>query len=336
MKPFLAASDKRLRYEGRIDWSDTSKPVLIWQGTTVEIVFEGSELILHFGACRGVVCFDLEVDGMSTLVELAQANSPCEFRFPKALHAGAHRMVLLKRTEADVGHVVFQGISLQAGADVSMPPETESGLAMQFFGDSITAGACSEDGAVDQWETFATHNNARSYAALTAKVFGARYRNIAVSGMGVVVGYVPKVASEIWDRLYPVPDSPEAEEFDWNPNLVFVNYGENDDSFSRNQALDFPAAFADAYVRLVRNMRKKYPHAEFVLLRGGMFGGARSEALRQAWENAVALLKTTDLRLHSFVFNHWSDWHPRVSDHQAMAGELIAWLKTQPFMKRLG
>lgn len=297
-------------------------------------MFEGTDLNLHFGDCRGVVYFDLEVDGVKNLVEVREANSPCEFKCPRTLLAGWHRMTLFKRSEADVGHVAFLGLSLQSGAMLSASEKPVTKLAMQFFGDSITAGACNEDGAADQWETLATHNNALSYAALTAKAFGARYRNVAVSGMGVVVGYVPKVTGEIWDRLYPVTTSPRADESNWAPDVVFVNYGENDDSFSRNQSMNFPARFAEDYVALVKNMRKAYPLAEFVLLRGGMFGGARSESLRLAWEEAVRQLESTDPHIHHFVFQHWSDWHPRVSDHQTLAEELIAWLKTQLFMQR--
>jgi lysophospholipase L1-like esterase len=205
---------------------------------------------------------------------------------------------------------------------------------MQFFGDSITVGACNEDGAEDQWENRATHNNALSYAALTAKAMNASYRNIAVSGMGIVLGYVPVRAGEIWNRLYPGSGSFIAEDKGWTPDVVFVNYGENDDSFSKNQNVAFPAGFADGYVALVKAMRGFYPKAEIVLLRGGMFGGAKSEPLRQAWTEAVQRLETEDAHVHHFVFQHWSETHPRVSDHRAMADELVVWLKTEPFMRR--
>jgi lysophospholipase L1-like esterase len=162
----------------------------------------------------------------------------------------------------------------------------------------------------------------------------AGYRNIAVSGMGIVIGYVPKRAGEIWDRLYPEPDSPKAEDLSWSPDVVFVNYGENDDSFSKNQNMAFPTGFAAGYVALVKAMRISYPKAEIVLLRGGMFGGAKSEPLRAAWVEAVQRLEAEDARVHHFVFQHWSETHPRVSDHRAMADELVGWLKAQPFMQR--
>jgi hypothetical protein len=81
-------------------------------------------------------------------------------------------------------------------------------------------------------------------------------------------------------------------------------------------------------------MRAAYPKAEIVLLRGGMFGGAKSEPLRAAWTEGVQRLETGDVHVHHFVFQHWSETHPRVNDHRALADELVGWLKMQPFMQR--
>jgi lysophospholipase L1-like esterase len=203
---------------------------------------------------------------------------------------------------------------------------------MEFIGDSITVGACDEDGAADQWADRRTHNNALSYGALTAAAFDADYRNIAVSGMGVAIGWQPFRAAEIWDRVYPNPRSPRADLAAWTPDVVFVNLGENDDSFTRAKHLPFPVNFAAEYVALVRAVRRAHPATTIVLLRGGMWGGTQSPELQAAWTAAVAALERTDPRVAHFVFQHWSSNHPRISDHRAMADELIAWLKRQAFL----
>jgi hypothetical protein len=113
---------------------------------------------------------------------------------------------------------------------------------------------------------------------------------------------------------------------------VFVNLGENDDSFTRAKGVPFPATFSSAYVALVQAIRGAYPKATIVLLRGGMYGGSQSAELRHACEAAVAELERADPHIAHFVFQHWSSNHPRAADHRAMADELIAWLKRQPFM----
>ena len=65
-----------------------------------------------------------------------------------------------------------------------------------------------------------------------------------------------------------------------------------------------------------------------------MFGGSQSAPLREAWTAVVQELEAGDPAISHFVFTHWSSNHPRGSDHRAMADELIAWLKQQPFMRK--
>jgi lysophospholipase L1-like esterase len=166
-----------------------------------------------------------------------------------------------------------------------------------------------------------------------ATAFSADYRNIAVSGMGIATGWVGPKAGEVWDKTYPNPASRRADLTQWVPQVVFVNFGENDNSFTRAHGQPFPTNYTEGYVTLMRAIRAAYPAAHIVLLRGGMFGGAQSEPLRQAWESAVTQLEATDQGVSHFVFTHWTQNHPRVTDDHALAYELIAWLKQQKFMR---
>jgi len=139
-------------------------------------------------------------------------------------------------------------------------------------------------------------------------------------------------AGEIWDKVYPRPDSPRTDLTAWQPEVAFVNLGENDTSFTEAKHQPFPAGFTAGYVALVKAIRAGYPHAQIVLLRGGMHGGAKNPDYRAAWEAAVRELEAGDPRIAHYVFAHWSPLHPRVSDDRAMADELTAWLKAQAFM----
>jgi lysophospholipase L1-like esterase len=204
---------------------------------------------------------------------------------------------------------------------------------MEFIGDSITVGACNEDGATDQWDDRSTHNAALSYAALTAQAFQADHRNTAVSGMGIVTGYVEMKAGQTWDRLYPSAASSRVDLSKWIPQIVFINLGENDDSYPKSHGQTFPETYTQGTVSLVHAVRAAYPKAHIVLLRGGMFGGAQSEPLRTAWQAAVTQLEAGDKAISHYVFTHWSSNHPRVADHRAMADELIAWLRLQTFTR---
>ncbi len=328
----IPAWDARFRYEGRIDFADTNAPVVIWQASRISIDFEGNAVRLLFGGAKGQNFFNALVDGSNTVVA-ANEGMPVHPATLSDLGPGRHHLTLFKRSEANAGTVRFRGIEIAPRAKVWAPAPPRYKLAMEFIGDSITVGACNEDGATDQWDNRRTHNCALSYATLTAAAFSADYRNIAVSGMGIATGWVPMKAGEIWDRLYPDTNSPPANLRAWTPNVVFVNLGENDDSFTRAHGQPFPAGFTDGYVALVRAMRAACPDARIILLRGGMFGGARSEPLRTAWDAAVTQLEATDKGVSHFVFQHWTSTHPRVADDRILANELIAWLNRQDFMQ---
>ena len=329
---FVPASDARFRYEGRIDFTDPAAPVLIWQGSRISLDFDGPQLALRFAGATDQNFFNVQVDD-ATAVVAVPAGGPQRIEVSLALTPGRHRLRIFKRTEAEAGTARFAGVEIAAGAQAWTPPAASYKLRMEFFGDSIMAGACNEDGITDQWEDRRTHNNALSYTALTAAAFSADYRCTAVSGMGVSMGYVDVKAGQVWDRLYPKSDAPRAALAAWLPDVVLVNFGENDDSFPRVHQQPFPADYVARYVALVQAMRVAYPRTHLVLLRGGMFGGAKSEHLIAAWNEVVKQLETADPQISHFVFTHWSETHPRVSDDRALADELVAWLKAQDFMR---
>jgi len=328
----IPANDSRFRYEGRFDTAKPAAPAVVWQASRIAIDFEGTALALRFDWGEGQNYFDVTVAG-STAVLAVNDASHSRLVFPQPLAAGRHHLVVFKRSEASAGHARFRGIGIADAAHAWLSAAPVYKLRMQFFGDSITAGACNEDKGEDQWENRATHNNAKSYGAFTAAAFQADYRNIAVSGIGIVTGYYPELIGNVWDRLYPTEKSPRADLTTWAPDVICINYGENDGSFTPVHQQPVPATeFPAGYGALVQAIRKAYPQAQIVLLRGGMFNGAKHDGLRTAWTSAVEQLEAADKQVHHYVFTHWSGPHPRVADDHALADELIAWLQAQDFM----
>lgn len=324
------ASDPAFLFEGRFDRRNPAEPVFIWAGDRIRADFTGGQLVLRFGRAEGQTYFDVTVDDATQVV----SGSAGRWVWPAPLADGRHRLKIVKRSEADAGHVVFLGVELAAGAQILAPAPPLYRLKIQFIGDSITAGANNEDGMEDQWEDRRTHNHLLSYGYLTSQALAADHRAMAVSGMGICEGFVPMIAADTWNKVYPRTGPLPADLASWVPDLVFVNLGENDDAFTRSQGRPLPTGYTDGYVRLIRAVRAVWPNAQIVLLRGGMYGGAQSGALREAWEKAVAEIERADPRVAHFVFTHWTKTHPRVADHRIMADELLAWLKTEDFAAR--
>jgi len=327
----LPASDARYRYEGRFDTADASAPVAIWSGSRIALDIEGPGLAVEFGPAVGQNFFNVTVDNLTEIAGVP-AGDGYRFAWPHPLAAGRHHVEIFKRSEADAGHAAFRGLELATEAQAWAAPLPAYRLRLEFIGDSITAGANNEDGAEDQWEDRRTHNHALSYAYLISQALGADHRAMAVSGMGICEGFVPMLAGDTWNKLYPRDNPTPADLTRWQPDVVCVNLGENDSGFTRSNGRPFPAGFAPGYVALVRAIRAAYPKAQIVLLRGGMWGGKNDTNLRAAWEAAVKELEAADPRIAHYAFEHWTNHHPRASDDRAMAAELTAWLKRQPFM----
>jgi hypothetical protein len=328
----IPASDQRFSYEGRIDFNDPNAPAIIWQASKVSIDFEGDTLKLLFEKPTWQNYFNAQIDNSTTIVDVNIGVPPKGESF-SGLGKGRHHLVLSKRSEAGAGSVQFKGIQIDDEAKVWKPTPVVYKLRMEFYGDSKTAGACNEDDGNDQWETRRTHNGLLSYAAMTAEAFNADHRNVTVSGMGVITGYVDVNACQMWNKYYPKASSSVADMKSWMPEVVFVNLGDNDESFSKKQNQPFPVIFVDKYVGLIKEIRGAYPKAYIVLLRGGMWGGMHSEPLNKAWTEIVNQLEASDKNISHFVFKYQAMNHPRVAEDRKLADELIDWLKQQDFMK---
>jgi lysophospholipase L1-like esterase len=332
---FVPASDPHFDYDGRFDFSSPAGPVVIWEASTIGIDFDGSQAAVRFSGVTGQVFFNATVDGETSILALRE-GMPAGDMALRVSGAGPHHLVLFKRSEAAAGTARFAGIVVAPGANVRSRALPAYRMKMEFIGDSITVGACDEDGAKDQWEDRRTHNAAYSYAALTAAAFSADFRNISISGIGLAAGYDDVLAGQTWDRIYPTADSPRADLGKWVPDVVLVLLGDNDDSYPRTHGLPFPANFTEKYDSLVHAIRAAYPRASIVLLNGAMWAGLNSEVLRKTWNAAVSGLEAGDPGISHYTFAHWTDNHPRVADHRALADELDAWLGKQPFMVAAG
>jgi lysophospholipase L1-like esterase len=330
---FVPASNRHFHYDGRFDFADPASPVVIWEASTIAVDFDGDRANVRFSGVTDQVFFNATVDGATTVLALHKATP--DATLPLAVSgSGRHHLVLFKRSEATAGTVHFNGLEIAQGARVHAPAVPRHKLRMEFIGDSITVGACDEDGPKDQWDDRRTHDAAYSWAALTASEFSADYRNISISGIGLATGYVDIVMGQVWDHVYPTPSSRKVDPGKWTPDVVLVLLGDNDDSYPRDHSLPFPSSFAEKYTDLIHAIRAAYPKASLVLLNGAMWAGTHSKELQPAWNAVVADLEARDPRISHYTFAHWTLNHPRVADHRALADELDAWLKATLFKAR--
>lgn len=319
-------AEAEIYFSGRIDHTQESGPVIVWQGSEIAIEYQGKMQSVTFQNVTGSAYFDVTLDGSRIgMIEARTGEVDLSSLLQNHEDADWQTLKLLKRSEASVGHAGFSHFTVEGSTRTHTP--VPPAYKFVFFGDSITAGSCSEDGSTDQWDDFSTHNALVSYAALTAEQLNAEYHNVSASGVGISAGYQTYTAPQVWNRLYPDVSAQQADLSAFQPDVVFINYGENDDSYTSGQNASFPNDFTSRYVALLKDIRQAYPESAIVILRGGMWGGSQSQRLRGPWENVVSQFTQQDDNAYSFVFNHWSSLHPRTTDHEIMAQELVDWLE---------
>jgi len=325
----IAANDPRLRWIGRTQTTESGAHVLSWSGTELRARFTGTQLGLRLAPTRGGINhFTVEIDGRRHVLDLT-GTAPMDWRLREALPPGEHELRLLKRTEASQAESLMLGLLLGADGHL-LPPPPPRPLRLEFYGDSITAGACDGDMGPDQYADLSTHDGTRAYGALTAARLGADYVGIAISGIGITATWDTLLMPQVWDRYAPRLDAARAPPNlpgQRAPDVVLLNLGQNDHGFPASKGQHIAADFAPRYLAFVRQLRQRYPQAKIVLLLGGMTAWKDEPALARAVQAAVRQLQAEgDARVWSYTFQAFSQAHPRIDVHTLMADELVAFL----------
>jgi lysophospholipase L1-like esterase len=327
---FVKASDPRWRFTGRSGEEPGGARLLAWSGSELRARFVGSRLALRFTPSRGGLNhFMVEIDGRPQVLALAAVGTgAADWRLRDALPAGEHTLRIVKRTEGAMAEAIFHGLLLGRDGRLLDPPPARP-LKLEFYGDSITAGACNGDMGDDQYEDLSSHDGTRAYGALTAQRLGADYVGIAVSGIGITRTWGDYLMSQVWDRVAPRPDALVAPPDARAPDVVLVNLGQNDHGLPASRGEPFATDFATRYLDFVRQLRRRYPEAKLVLLIGGMAAWKEQPAIPQALAAAVQRLRSEgDAQVWTYTFQTFSWAHPRIDVHEQIADELVAFLKT--------
>jgi lysophospholipase L1-like esterase len=326
--PLIAPNDARLRWIGRIADAAGGK-LLAWSGSELRARFTGRQLGLSFSSAHwGASHFTVEIDGRRHWLA-APGNAASDWQLREPLADGEHTLRLVKRTEAAMAETVFLGLRLADGGRLLAPPPARP-LKLEFYGDSITAGACNGDVAEDQYEDLYPHDGTRAYGALTAERLGADYVGIAVSGIGITATWGELLMPQVWNRFAPRLDAPVAPPDPRAPDVVLLNLGQNDHGFPASRGQQIAPDFGARYLAFVRQLRGRHPHAKLVLLMGGMSAPREQPAIPHAVQRAVQTLRGEgDANIWSYRFQAFAWAHPRIDVHAQMADELTRFLNDE-------
>ena len=350
-----AALSGAVRLLGRYLWDEETQGVCFsFTNSGFELEFTGTRLDAEFGIDLDSLRGKLNRPFVNVYVE--DMETPTQTFTMDALHktvtlfsAETPRTVkirVLKRSEAQSSSIEL--VALQSGEGDALQPTAPAARALEFIGDSFTCGYGNE-GELGQEFCTETENGCETYAARTARAFGADLQCICWSGIGVLSNYTeqgehPNDAFLMKD-LYPVTDyagsgrlgqeQKRYEGQDWHPDAVVIHLGTNDASYTQ-RAADREAArdsFEAAYEALVETVRERHPQAMLILALGPASG--ESEELYHRIERVAERRRVAgDDRIQTLLFAPTQEgeglgagWHPSQKTHARMAGELTALLR---------
>lgn len=337
------ADDSRVRALGRTLFLNGIR-YLGWSCSAVEFVFTGTEASAEIWTdwalnepwqeiFQGYLAVFVN-GGTEPSRRFAVNAGTNSYTLYKSERAETVKIKLMKLSEAGFDKIGIRGIS--ADGDISPAPPLPR--RMEFIGDSITCGFGIEGKNGEERFRTETENPYITYAALTARSFGADFNLISWSSIGVYSSHCGDGNADtpndgwVMPKLYGYTDigtentlgTEDHAEWDFGrfpPDVIVINLGTNDESFTRDipeRAESFKAAYTD----FLKNIREKNPEAHIICALGMMCG-----KLYPAVEAAVGTMN--DSRIHALEFDiqkredgFGAEMHPNRITHRKAAAKL--------------
>jgi len=349
-KAVIGASDTNIRITGRVDKSDPNNVTFAFPGVSIKAKFEGTSIDAILtengsGTATTTNYFNAIIDGGTpTVIKLS--SSQTVYNLASGLSDGVHTVELFKRTESNVGTIVFKGFILDSGKKLVIADALPK-RRIEFIGNSITCGYgndLSTNSPNNYHFTSANENNYKAWGAVAARTLNAQYSCVAYSGRGLYqnntgskTGTLPLIYDEI------IADNPNSSwnHYNYTPDVLVINLGTNDFAAETSSPTAYKvdsAAFVKTYVDFVSKLRGYYPNASFVLCVGTMMGDSYPTGLKQwtriqkyvssvsSYFKANGDSKVFYLKLEPQNAPYGEDWHPTAATDIIMANALTAFI----------
>ena len=253
---------------------------------------------------------------------------------------------IMKYSEAAFSAVGIASIEIDGEL---LPPPLAKEKKIEVIGDSITCGYGIE-GVVDV-DTFNTaqENPWNAYGCRIARALNAEFSLISWSGNGIISHYVEESVNEPRNDEALMPELYYYEDYSadmrrgknrvdyikrdftaYQPQLIIINLGTNDGSYTRN----IPArdrAFVNGYVKFLRQVREVNPDANILCTVGLM----RNETNALVAEAVARVNEFGDKKVffkEAFMQNGevdgiGADWHPTESTQKKFAEYLVEFIR---------
>jgi hypothetical protein len=332
-KKMISFDNPQIKYEGRIAYTDSTAS-LNWSGSSVTLNFKGSEISAILKDADTANYYNVILDG-KVISKINLETKKKKYVLATGLNEGKHNIQLYKRTQWSQGQTFFYGFETDTDAKIlsqSKPKKKK----IAFYGDSITCGHGNEDTTGKDSGTGHFENHYLTYGAITARHFNAQNQSISKSGIGIMLSWFPYVITDIYDLTDP-HDKTKKWDFDnYIPDVVVINLFQNDSWLvNKPKHPEFISKFGTekptdnfiikSYENFVKIIRAKHPKAIIICALGNMDITKQGSKWPNYIQKAVANLDDKKIYTHIFKYKN-TPGHPKVSEQQAMADSLIAFI----------
>lgn len=321
---FVPASNPNIQFIGRFDFSEKSKPLFMYSGTTIKTSFTGTSVSIKLLDDSLRNWFTVILD--DSIFSFEANKKEGVYLLAKNLFNKKHQVEIIRRTEWHGGNTAFEGFIIDAGK--KLLPAVKREKTFEFIGDSYTCGYGNEGKNREEHFAYSTENSYLSYGAVTARALQADYIGICRSGIGMYQGYGG-------DTKFAMPDFYDAvinnKKLVWNyaalqPAMVVINLSGNDFSAQLDSI-----KFVTSYLKFLTRVRRNYPAGKIVCVAGPSGNGDKFIMQKKYVRAVVDAFKKQNKWVYYFAFSPFemngSDWHPNAAEHKRMANELIPFLK---------
>lgn len=326
------ASDSRIEFTGRTQVNGT-EVTYDWSGVYFRVKFNGPYLAMKCSDTKN--CWfnqwtDKEMSPKADKVFMVGAKDTV-IVLAEGLGKGEHEVILQKRTEGEQGR--FTVHSFQTEGEI-LQADGRKPRHIEFIGDSYTCGYGTESGHRDDPFLAETENCNLTYAAITARYFGADFNLVSHSGQGIARNYDNAGPGYHMPHRYKQTFNAAKEPL-WNPaeapytpDVVVIYLGTND--FSTGQQPQ-EINFRNNYIALLQRIKANYGENTPILCMGSnanpyLYDYIRSAVVVSGLKN-VAYMTVSNFA-HNYEDELGASWHPNYKGHLKVASCMIPYIST--------
>ena len=321
------ADNSRIRYVGRVDFSNPRAPRIWAPGAYIKARFSGNR-------CEILINDEMLGNNHNYLEIIVDGKNPYRIKLkskinridlPDSLTGREHVIMICKDTESNIGYIDFIGFKCERLLPLLAEPKRK----IEYFGDSITSGTGMDLSAIpcDKGQWYDQHNAYMSYGAQTSRNLDAQWQLTALAGVGLIHSCcnMKVVMPQIYDKVFLAKDSISWNFNRYQPDVVTICLGQNDGP--QDSTL-----FCGAYVKLIKSLRQHYPTADIICLTSPMAEKHLTSILKNYLIGITGYLNEKgDTKVHHYFFSkqyhNGCGGHPDMADHKLIADELTACIK---------